>query len=138
MKKYIIGFLLLCTLTACYNPHLNIKAMPDAPTQGPPEYIAGWKAGCQTGMTAYSNSYLRTRYRTNVDGHLMQNPHYNKGWELGQRYCSYYTSTYLANTEMASLSNDNYTKSDLRSDNTWFSLKSDGFFTYNMFDKFTR
>jgi hypothetical protein len=49
---------------------------------------------------------------------------------LGQRYCSYYSATYLANTEMAYASNDNYTKSDLRAKNTLFDLKSDGFFSY--------
>ena len=128
MKKYYL--ILLLALTACYNPKLNMAVMPKVPTNGPPAYIAGWKAGCETGMASYGNSYLRTRYKTNVDGRMMANPHYNKGWELGQRYCSYYSSTYLANTEMASLSNDSYTSSDLRSSNTWFDLKSDGFFSY--------
>ncbi|MDB2415519.1 hypothetical protein N9W34_07080 [Rickettsiales bacterium] len=136
MKKYILALLVIMA-TGCQNPQLNIATMPKAPEYGPPEYIAGWKAGCQTGMTTYSNSYYRNRYKTNVDGHMMQNPYYNKGWELGQRYCSYYSSTYLANTEMASLSNDRYTKSDLRADNSWFQLESDGWFSYEGMDTLT-
>lgn len=128
MKKY--SLVLLLVLTACYNPNLNIATMPKVPTQGSNEYITGWRAGCETGMATYSNSYMRTRYKTNVDGRMMQNRDYNKGWELGQRYCSYYSATYLGNTEMAYVSKDKYTKSDLRADNSWFGLKSDGFFSY--------
>lgn len=135
MKKF--SLILLLALTACYNPRLTMATMPKAPTEGPPEYIAGWSAGCETGMATYGNSYYRTRYKTNVDGESMKNPLYNKGWELGQRYCSYYSATYLSNKEMAYASNDHYTKSDLRADDTWFNLKSDGFFSYEGFDKFT-
>ncbi|GEM_PF-6438641 len=124
-------------LGACYNPKLNITSMPNVPTQGPPDYIDGWKAGCETGMATYSNSYLRSRYRTSVDPARMTNPVYNKGWELGQRYCSYYVSTYLSNTEMASLTNDEYTRSDLRESNTWISLETDEYFSYEGFDTFT-
>ena len=97
--------------------------MPKPPTEGPQEYIMGWKAGCETGMTTYSNSYMRTKYQTNVDGRMMQNRYYNRGWELGQRYCSYYSSTYLSNKE--------FFKKDLRNDEKWFNLESDGFFNYN-------
>lgn len=128
MKKY--SLILLLMLTACYNPRLNIATMPKAPVDGPPEYIAGWKAGCETGMATYGNSYLRTKYSANVDGYRMENQNYNKGWELGQRYCSYYSATYLANKEMAYVSGDDYTKSDLRAENTWFSMQSDGWFSY--------
>ncbi len=127
----LLAITLLLTITGCYNPGLNITTMPKPPLQGPPEYIAGWEAGCETGMTSYSNSYYRTRYKAKVDGHMMSDENYNKGWELGQSYCSYYTGTYLASTEMAYLSNDEYTKSDLRASNSWFNLKSDGFFSYN-------
>ncbi|MCE3232150.1 MAG: hypothetical protein K0R98_407 [Rickettsiaceae bacterium] len=126
-----IGTLLisLLLLTACQNSRLDITGMPHPPKEGPPEYIAGWKAGCETGMTSYSSDYLRTRYSTNVDGHMMEDPYYNKGWELGQSYCSYYVSSYLSNKEFAS--------NDLRSNDTWFNLKSDGFFSYKGIDKFS-
>ena len=96
--------------------------MPEAPKEGPPEYIAGWKDGCKTGMTAYSNSYLRTLYGVEVDAEAMQNVHYNKGWRLGNRYCSYYVSRYLT---LGYIDNPGFKGSDLRSEDTWFSLKSD-------------
>ena len=108
--------------SACANNKLDVYGMPKAPTQGPEEYITGWKAGCQTGMTAYSSNHLRNRYSTNVDGNMMANPLYSKGWELGLSYCQYYISNYLSNQE--------FSKGDLRADNTWFSMQSDGFFSY--------
>ena len=135
MKKYSLVLLLL--LAACYNPRLDIATMPKPPKHGHPSYIDGWQAGCETGMTAYGNSYMKTRYRTNFDGHRMEDPIYSRGWSLGQRYCSYYSSTYLANTELAYLSNDSYTSSDARGEDTWFSLKSDGWFSYDGFDRFS-
>lgn len=129
MKKLLI-ILLLSLLPACVtNPRLDIYGMPHPPKDGTQDYRDGWQAGCETGMATYSGSYLRNRYNTNVDGERMTNKHYNRGWELGQRYCSYYANTYLANKE--------FTDSDLRSDETWFSVKADdSWFSYEGWDKF--
>ena len=134
MKVFLLITLLV--IPGCYNSGLNIATMPKPPLIGPPEYIAGWEAGCETGMSSYSNSYYRTRYSAKVDGHMMNDANYNTGWDLGQRYCSYYTSTYLVNNELSYVSNDEYSKSDLRADNNWFNLKSDGFFSYEHNDNF--
>jgi hypothetical protein len=127
MKKIFIILLITITTSACANNALDIYGMPKPPKNGPAEYIEGWKAGCQTGMTAYSSYYLRTRYSTNVNGEMMSHPHYNTGWNLGLRYCQYYVSTYLSNKELG--------HGDLRADNTWFSVKSDGFFSYKGVEK---
>jgi hypothetical protein len=125
MKQTLLTILFL--LTACQNSRLDITGMPHPPTQGPPEYIEGWQAGCETGMSTYGSDYTRIRYGANVDGHRMEDPNYNKGWELGQSYCSYYVSTYLSNRE---LSDD-----DLRQDDQWIKLKSDGFLSYKGIDR---
>lgn len=97
--------------------------MPHPPKVGPQDYLQGWEDGCRTGIASYGNSYLRTHYQTSVNAEKMKLPHYQKGWEVGQSYCSYYTSSYLSNTEL--------TQNDARSSNTWFSLKGDGFFNYS-------
>lgn len=125
MKKLLL--LLVLLLPACATQTVTSYGMPKAPTQGPQEYIEGWKAGCQTGMTAYGSDYLRTRYSANVDGNKMANPEYNKGWELGNSYCQYYVSTYLSNPE--------FNKQDIRSDNTWFTMHTDGLFSYQGVEK---
>jgi hypothetical protein len=126
MKKFLLAVLLL--LNACVNnPRLDITGMPHAPTDGPPAYQQGWNDGCQTGSTAYSSDYMRTRLGANFDGHNMEDPNYNRGWELGNSYCMYYMSTYLNNREFA--------QNDLRSDDTWFKMESDGFFSYKGIDK---
>jgi len=135
MKKYIIITALLM-LTACYNPNLNIATMPKPPTKGPTEYKQGWQDGCETGMVTFGNSYTRLRYKTKVDSRMMSNNAYRKGWEVAQRYCSYYIATYLSNTELSHATNDDYTKSDLRSSDTWVRETSDGFFSYDGFASF--
>lgn len=125
MKKILL--LLVLLIPACATQSLATYGMPKAPKVGPREYVEGWKAGCQTGMTAYSSDYLRSRYSANVDGNRMADPVYNKGWELGLSYCQYYASTYLSNPE--------FNKSDIRNNNTWVSMESDGFFSYKGIDK---
>lgn len=127
MNKYLIKITLLAAisfLSACN--HMPVKAagigMPKAPTEGPEEYIIGWKDGCKTGMSSYSSSYLRTMYGVTVDADAMKNINYSKGWRLGNRYCSYYTSR---NLTLGYFDNAGFKDSDLRSDNTWFSLESD-------------
>lgn len=115
---------LLLLLMACNHTPLSAGGplMPKAPTEGPPEYITGWTDGCQTGMTAYSSSYLRTMYSIKVDAEAMQNVYYSKGWRLGNRYCSYYMSRYLT---LGYIDNAGFEGADLRDNDTWFSLESD-------------
>jgi hypothetical protein len=116
MKKLLIASLLLTSLSACSGGMgLNgLAMMPKAPTEGPPEYIAGWKDGCDTGKTAYSHSMLRTMHHVKVNGPMMYNANYNKGWAAGNNYCAYYISTYLAAGPI-----DKGFGDDLRDEDTW-------------------
>lgn len=126
MNKYfktIFIILILLATSACQSSKLDIYGMPKPPKEGPQEYITGWTDGCKTGMTSYGSYYLKAKYQVNVKPNMMRDFRYNKGWELSQRYCSYYISTYLSNNEL--------TDYKVRSDNTLFSLQSDGFFEYS-------
>ena len=129
MKKILILIAFCIAVSGCYSApgKLNTFAMPHPPKTGPVEYRTGWTDGCKTGMTTYSNAHLRTQYQTTVNAESMKHTHYQKGWEVGQSYCSYYISSYFSNTEII--------KNDVRSDNTWLSVQSDGFFSYEGFDK---
>jgi len=122
MFKKIIIILLLLTTAACTSDKLNTFGMPKDPKVGPDEYKQGWHDGCKTGMNTYGSSYMRTKYKTTINAQMMQNPYYRRGWDIGQRYCSYYISTYLSNHE--------FFANDLRSKNTWVKLQSDGLFSY--------
>ncbi|MCD6035994.1 MAG: hypothetical protein K0R63_1735 [Rickettsiales bacterium] len=127
MKKQILRSLLLilfliCTTSACSTSKLTgmggIAGMPKAPTEGPKEYIAGWEDGCETGMTAYSNDFYRSKMSVKVNGPMMYNAHYNKGWTAGNRYCTYYTSSYLSGGMI-----DRGYGDDLRDKDTWIDEK---------------
>lgn len=127
MKSIYILFSLLI-LSACNSQGtLRTFGMPHVPTSGPDEYRLGWEDGCRTGMSTYSGAHLKTNYHAAINAEAMKNQYYRKGWEVAQAYCSYYISSYLSNTEMVN--------NDTRSENTWFTLKGDGFFSYTGFDK---
>lgn len=126
--KTIVYGIIMVLCASCHDARLQGFGLPHPPQEGPPEYIAGWRDGCETGMTAYSSDYMRTRYKTAIDTTQVQNAIYRRGWEVGQRYCSYYLSTYLNNKEFFS--------NDLRSENAWMTLKSDGFFSYKGWETF--
>ncbi len=121
MKRIVnilIILFLLNLVCACYSERFSsYPGMPKPPKTGPQEYLVGWQDGCSTGMTSYSSDYLRSQYKTRANGEMMRHPYYQKGWEVGQSYCSYYLSTYLSNHELAS--------NDLRSSPTWYHLKHD-------------
>lgn len=116
-------------MNSCLSSNLDTITMPKPPENGSKEYISGWEDGCKTGISQFSNAYYRMKYNTSTDNNLIQNKEYIVGWKLGNRYCSYYSSTYLSNKE--------FFQNDLRSKNTWFSLKSDGFFSYKNAEKIT-
>lgn len=130
--KFFLSICVVLSFTACANKGKFMgMGLPQGPKTGPYEYRLGWQNGCQTGITAYSSDYLKTVNTTKIDGKMMRDPYYNKGWELGQTYCSYYITTYLNNN------NKELGLSDSRSSNHWFEVKSnDNFFSYKGWSSF--
>lgn len=60
MKKLIqilaLFFIASCRNNGFYQPYTMDMTLPD----GPPEYKAGWRAGCRTGLSVkfFTNSYV--------------------------------------------------------------------------------
>ena len=117
--RFLIALLLVLSLASCSSSPLNIWGLPNPPTEGSPEYLQGWREGCETGTTSYGNSYLRSRYKVNVTPELMSNQDYRKAWSIGNRYCTYYTADYLKGGYIDH-------GSDLRGDDT-FDIREGGF-----------
>ena len=59
------------------------------------EYRAGWKDGCETGISGGANTFYKMFYRNNkVDGYRLSNsPDYRDAWDYGFWYC--FRSTYI-------------------------------------------
>lgn len=95
MKKTASILLIILSLTCCrmpesigfYQPITMSLAVPD----GPPEYQAGWHAGCTTALSqkAFSNSAV---YRTSKgpdlgNGIYQHDPVFQTGWGQGWFAC---------------------------------------------------
>lgn len=54
-----------------------------------PDFVQGWRDGCETGMSAGSNAFYKIFYRNNkVDGYKMTgSPEYKTGWSNAFWYC---------------------------------------------------
>lgn len=62
---------------------------------GPPKFQQGWKDGCETAISANTNSLLKFSYTFKQDGYLAQDPVYYAGWKTAWEYCMKYTFNYL-------------------------------------------
>ena len=100
MSKIAYLFLvLLLTLQSC-GPRFA-KYLPERPSrsfvadlegEASPDFIQGWKDGCEAGMATGSNSFYKMYYRVNkVDGFKMtSSDDYNTAWNNAWAYCTRY------------------------------------------------
>ncbi len=103
MRKTTSILLIILSLTCCrmpenagfYQPITMSLAVPD----GPPEYQAGWHAGCKSALAqkAFSNSAV---YRTSKgpdlgNGIYQHDPVFQTGWGQGWFACSLHISQFV-------------------------------------------
>lgn len=104
MKNILMKFLILISiflLTACtsgaqkYLPSMVDKQLKDETDKTTEEYRAGWKDGCEVGISSASNTFYKMFYRnTKIDGYRMSSsPEYRDSWDSAFWYC--YRSTYI-------------------------------------------
>lgn len=124
MKLLIIIISLF--ISACNNNLRNLMiGIPYQSNSGNPYFAKGWKDGCSTGKTIYSNDMMRSMYSIEMDAQLIKNKTYRKAWTTGRKYCMYYVSSYLRGGYVDQTVNGYGFAQDLRDDNTWFG-RNDG------------
>jgi len=92
MKKILL-LTTLSLLTACHNVPAWKYSMFERPVGNknyPPEYIQGWKDGCQSGAEASANHLYRFRYKFQQDWKMLDNRLYVNGWENAYNQCRKY------------------------------------------------
>ena len=100
LKKFLI-IISIFLLTACtsgaqkYLPSMVDKQLQDETDKTTEEYRAGWKDGCEVGISSASNTFYKMFYRnTKIDGYRMSSsPEYRDSWDSAFWYC--YRSTYI-------------------------------------------
>lgn len=70
-------------------PERPTHKMDDSLVNATPEFIEGWRDGCEVGMSAGSNTFYKIFYRNNrVDGYKMTgSPDYKTAWSNSFWYC---------------------------------------------------
>lgn len=66
--------------------------IPDLEGEASPEFIQGWKDGCESGMATGSNTFYKMFYKVNkVDGYKMTSSgDYGTAWSNAFWYCTRY------------------------------------------------
>lgn len=98
MKNFLLFVFIIFSLTACARSIANIfPNRPDGEFQedlksASPEFQQGWADGCETGMSAGSNTFYKMFYRNNaVDGYKMTDSNdYRTAWGNSFWYCYRY------------------------------------------------
>lgn len=102
MRIFLVIFMLVFVSGCSGAPWM--QAMMEGPpqTQGiekrelPPLYIKGWQEGCETGISANTNSVAKFRYKFQQDASLVMNDTYYRGWKDSFDYCQRYTRMYYS------------------------------------------
>jgi len=84
MKKMFIISLL--TLASCSPSPLFMKQ--DQP--GSPEFKAGWKDGCESGLATYGTLYNKLSYEFYQNYEMLKVPDYDTAWHEAFNYCRHY------------------------------------------------
>lgn len=102
MQRFIIS---LCTasflsLTACQaitkpTPFGLYRGMEDNVPSGTPIFQAGWKAGCESGISAMGSLHHKATHSFTYDTAMLNSNEYHNAWRLAFRYCRWYTAGWV-------------------------------------------
>lgn len=100
MRKKLCAILTIMLLaSACsYKPRVGAPWMQKLMTQGPEGpalFKAGWRDGCETGLSSSANAFQRHFYTFKQDAKLAGNNEYYTGWKSAYLYCQRYVFQYL-------------------------------------------
>ena len=94
MAASAIAVIMLILLGSCANnPFTNPKPamLENEIDYGPPEYRQGYSDGCNSALSAYGNSYMRTMQGgIHKDPRYTDLPMYNQAWKDAWNYCYMY------------------------------------------------
>ena len=63
--------------------------------EGTPIFQAGWKDGCDTGLTVYGNDRYKAAYGWTQDPKMVLNDEYYRAWKDAYTYCRWYAVNWV-------------------------------------------
>jgi len=93
-QKITIFLLTLTVLSSCGGFYQPVTLRVDIP-DGPPEFKAGWRAGCRTALATktFANSFVYSSDYGN--GTLQHDPSYTRAWGRGWFACILHTANFV-------------------------------------------
>ncbi|MDB2415428.1 hypothetical protein N9W34_06625 [Rickettsiales bacterium] len=87
--------IILLFLSSCTEMHSDFgwarpASLSMEPPDGPPEYQQGFRDGCESGYSGYSNNFNKYFYTWKQDPILAQDPVYYQIWKDAYAYCANY------------------------------------------------
>lgn len=97
---YLLGILavvLLIVTPACSQvknpiPFGLYRGMSEGSPDGTPAFRSGWKAGCESGLSANGTLYYKTMHNFAYDPRMLNDDEYHNAWRLGFRHCRWYVA----------------------------------------------
>lgn len=68
----------------------NTLMMELPSNSGPPEYMQGYKDGCESGYSGYANQFNKNFWTWKQDPQLAQEKVYYQIWKDAYSYCAFY------------------------------------------------
>ncbi|MDB2415520.1 hypothetical protein N9W34_07085 [Rickettsiales bacterium] len=100
LRKNIILFSCALALNACSYitnpmPFGIYKGMQDGAPEGSPNFRAGWKDGCESGMAAYGSLHYKATHGYQYNQQSLSDDEYHAAWRVGFRHCRWYTAAWM-------------------------------------------
>jgi hypothetical protein len=116
MRNIILLILICLAVTSCKGQIFSSKSimapkpfkMGGPPKDSHPDYLEGWNAGCNTGLSTMVPGYYKSFYAFEQDPYKSNNPMYYKAWQDSYHYCRQYAFRFVW---------DSYDKSGHKTDN---------------------
>ncbi len=88
MQVNLINFIVIALLviSSCAPVPAGLTKSPP----GPPDFVNGYKDGCDSGLAAFGNSYYKMFYKFKKRFNPAYDELYQNGWEKGYQYCRQY------------------------------------------------
>lgn len=102
VMQWMAVLVMVAGLSACHSGAPWMQEMMEGPPQQasdkplPPLYIRGWQEGCETGISANTNSFYKFYYSYRQTADLVMNDVYYRGWKDAFDYCQRYTRMYYS------------------------------------------
>jgi hypothetical protein len=99
--KYVVPIAAIlisgCSAITHPTPFGLYNGMRDGAPEGTDTFREGWKAGCESGMSAVGSLHYKFTHHYTYDQTKLDNDEYQDAWRMAFRHCRWYTAEWQKN-----------------------------------------